>query len=172
MSPVLVVAGVVLLVVLGWLVLLYNRFVALDNAAERAWANVDVILRQRSDEVRNLEAVVKGYASHERALLEHVAHARATLAGDAGVRAKAEADAQLRMDLPRLIAVAESYPDLKANEGFLALQKRITSLEDILADRREFYNHSVVIFNTRIREIPDTWMAQAMRLRAKAYFTA
>ena len=155
-----------------WGIILYNRLVTLENNVDRAWANVDVILKQRSDEVRNLEATVKGYAAHEKALIEHVARARATLGGNASVSDKAAADGELRQDLPRLIAVAESYPELKASESFLALQRRLSDLEDVLADRREFYNHSVVLFNTRIREIPDMWLAAQMRLQPKVYFRA
>jgi len=165
--------GLVLLALLLWVILLYNRLVSLENNVDRAWANVDVVLKQRSDEVRNLEATVKGYAAHEKTLLEHVAKARAMAASDsASVGDKARADAELRADVPRLLAVAEAYPDLKASENFLALQKRLSGLEDLLADRREFYNHSVVLFNTRIREIPDVWLATRMRLAPKTYFRA
>ena len=171
-EPILEAAGLVLLALVLWVVLLYNRLIGLDNSADRAWANIDVILRQRNDELPNLVAVVKGYAAHEKALFEDVARARAAIASDASLPAKARASADLSNDFARLVAVAEAYPDLKANENFLELQKRITGLEDLLADRREFYNHSVVLFNTRIREIPDVWLAQRMQLQPKAYFKA
>ena len=173
LAPILTAVALLALAFLLWVVILYNRLVGLDNATERAWANVDVILRQRSDEVRNLVATVQGYAAHEKTLFEHVAKARAAIA-DAGTgrAAKAEASDALREDSARLIAVAEAYPDLKANESFLALQRRLSGLEDLLADRREFYNQSVVLFNTRIREIPDMWLAQRMRLAPKQYFKA
>jgi LemA protein len=168
----LVTFGLIFLALGIWIILLYNRLVSLDNAAARAWANIDVILRQRSDELRNLVVVVKGYASHEKGLFEHVATARAAVSGGASLPEKAQASAELSNDFVRLVAIAEAYPDLKANENFLALQKRISGLEDLLADRREYYNQSVVLFNTRIREIPDTWLAQRMRLTPKEYFQA
>lgn len=171
-SPWLVAGGLLLLALILWAILLYNRLVTLDNATERAWANVDVILKQRNDEVPNLVAAVKGYAAHERALFESVAHARTILQSRAPRDEKAVASEEMSQDVARLIAVAEAYPDLKANESFLALQRRLSSLEDILADRREFYNQSVVLFNTRIREIPDMWVASRMRLAPKAYFKA
>lgn len=169
-GPALVVIGLVLLALVIWAILLYNRLVTLENATERAWANVDVILKQRNDEVPNLVATVKGYAAHEKALFESVTHARAILASGARRDEKAAASVELSADVVRLFAVAEAYPDLKANENFLALQKRLSSLEDLLADRREFYNQSVVLFNTRIREIPDMWVAARMRLAPKPYF--
>lgn len=168
----LLALALVMLTILLWVVILYNRLVSLDNATERAWANIDVILRQRSDELRNLVAVVKGYAAHERALFDDVTSARAAIAGPTSIPEKAQASEALSEDFVRLVAVAEAYPDLKADQSFLALQTRISGLEDILADRREFYNHSVVLFNTRIREVPDTWLAQRMRLAPKPYFKA
>lgn len=169
-EPILIGVGLVLLALVIWVVLLYNRLVTLDNATERAWANVDVILKQRNDEVPNLVATVKGYAAHERALFESVANARAVLAGRAPRNEKAAASEELSADVARLIAVGEAYPDLKANENFLALQKRLSALEDLLADRREFYNQSVVLWNTRIREIPDVWVARRMDAKPKQYF--
>lgn len=172
-SPFLVAALLVVAALALWIVLLYNRLVTLENRVAQAWANVDVILKQRADEVPNLVATVQGYASHERALFENVARARATLvSGAASVPEKADASEALTQDTRRLFAIAEAYPDLKASDSFLALQKRISGLEDMLADRREFYNHSVVLFNTRIREIPDVWVAQRMRLAPKEYFRA
>ena len=172
LEPILLGVGLVLLALVIWVIILYNRLVTLDNATERAWANVDVILKQRNDEVPNLVAAVKGYAAHERALFESVTHARTVLASRASRGDKAAASEELSADVVRLFAVAEAYPDLKANENFLALQKRLSSLEDLLADRREFYNQSVVLYNTRIREIPDMWVAQRMNAQPKQYFRA
>jgi LemA protein len=172
-APWLVGIGLVVAALAVWAILLYNRLVTLGNRTEQAWANVDVILRQRSDEVRNLVATVKGYAAHEKQLFEDVAKARAAIADAAtGRAAKAQASDALTENAARLIAVGEAYPELKASDNFLALQKRLSSLEDMLADRREFYNHSVVLFNTRIQEIPDVWLAQRMRLAPKQYFKA
>lgn len=168
----LVVSALVGVAGLTWAILLHNRLVALENATERAWANVDVALRQRSDEVRSLASAVQAYAAHEKALFDEVARVRATLASDAAPPRKAQADATLTSDVTRLVAVAESYPPLRANESFLALQRRIRALEDILADRRAYYNESVTVYNTRIREVPDAWLARALRFRPKEHFRA
>lgn len=171
-----VVAGAVLLAALGALgayaLMLYNALVTLRNNVERAWANVDVILKQRSDELPNLVAIVKGYAAHEKALFEHVAAARSRLASAAGAHEKAGPSEALTEDFRRIVAIAEAYPDLKANENFLALQKRLSAIEDVLADRREFYNESVATWNTRIQEVPEVILAKRLRFAPREYFKA
>lgn len=172
MNVALVVAALVLAALVIWILTLYNRLVGLRNAIDRAWANVDVVLKQRNDEVPNLVAVVKGYAAHERELLERVAQARASLVADGGPRGMAAASEALSAGVRQVFALAEAYPDLKADQGFLALQKRLSALEDLLADRREFYNESVRLYNTRIQEFPDVLLAQRMRLEARPYFKA
>ena len=171
-APILAGVLLVLLALAIWVLSLYNRLVGLRNAADRAWANVDVVLKQRNDEVPNLVAVVKGYAAHERAVIEDVTAARAGVQAGASVGSKAAASEQLTQGVQRLLAVAEAYPDLKADEHFLALQKRLSALEDLLADRREFYNESVRLYNTRIQEMPDALLARRMGLQARVYFVA
>lgn len=173
MNPALLVVALLLLAALAiYGIFLYNSLVTVRNNVDRAWGNVDVILRQRADEVPNLVAAVKGYAAHERALFEAVAHARATLLSAAPPAEKAQASAELQEATARLLAVAEAYPDLRASGNFLALQKRLSSLEDLLADRREFYNESVAILNTRIQEFPDLLVARPMALTPREYFRA
>src|SRR5205085_9608866 len=130
-----VVAGVLL-----YLIILYNELVRLRNDNDRAWANIDVLLKQRHDEVPNLVATVKGYMDHERQTLEAVTQARAASVTAGSVPQKAQADLLLTGALRGLFAVAERYPDLKANQNFLALQKRISELEERIADRRELFN--------------------------------
>jgi LemA protein len=172
MNVVLVVVGLLLLALVVWLFTLYNRMIALRNAIDRAWANVDVALKQRNDEVPNLVAVVKGYAAHERDAFERVTAARAGVAGGASMGQRAAASEQLSAGVRQLFAVAEAYPSLKADQGYLALQKRLSALEDLIADRREFYNESVRLYNTRIQEFPDVLLARRMRFEARPYFKA
>jgi LemA protein len=164
-----VALGIVLAVgflslVVGVPVLIYNGLVRLRNNVAKAWANIDVVLKQRSDEVPNLVSVVKGYAAHERAALQAVVDARAAGAAAARVEAKAEASATLTNALGALFAVAERYPDLKADQGYLALQRRLTALENEIAERREFYNDSVTAYNSRIKTLPDSLVARAAGL--------
>ena len=168
----LVVALLALAALALWLLALYNRLVALRNDVDRAWANVDVVLKQRNDEVPNLVAVVKGYATHERETLEAVARARADVAGPGALPDRAAASEQLTTGVRQLFAVAERYPDLKADQSYLALQRRLSALEDLLADRREFYNERVRLWNTRIQEMPDTLLARRMMAKPRDYFRA
>ncbi len=164
--------ALVALALLTYGVLLYNALVSARNNCDRAWANVDVILMQRNDEVPNLVATVKAYAAHEKSLLETVTEARATIAAHPSVPQMAAASAQLSESVTRLFAIAEAYPDLKANENFLALQKRLSSLEDVLADRREFFNESIATYNTRIQEFPEALLARRLGFTGRDYFQA
>src|SRR5579859_738511 len=144
----------VLLFVVGgavaYVVTLYNGLVAVKNNVDKAWANIDVLLKQRHDELPGLIEVCKGYMKYEGETLQRVTQARNAYSQAA--------------TLGRLIATAENYPDLKANSNFMHLQSRITELESEIADRREFYNDSVNTFNIRIQQIPDTFVARFMNL--------
>ena len=158
-----ILAGLlVFLVVTGILVyaiIIYNELVRLRNDNDRAWANIDVLLKQRHDEIPNLVETVKGYMQHERQVLENVTAARASAVSAMTVAQKAQADLLMTGALRGLFAVAENYPQLKANENFLKLQNRISELEERIADRREFFNDDVNTYNTRIRQIPDVFLA-------------
>lgn len=156
--------------VLTYVVILYNELVRLRNDNDRAWANIDVLLKQRHDEVPNLVACVKGYMDHERQTLETVTQARAASMSAGSIPLKAQADLMLTGALRGLFAVAERYPDLKANQNFLALQKRISELEERIADRREFFNDDVATYNTRIRQIPEVFLANMMALQPRQLF--
>src|SRR5438105_9086446 len=160
-----VVAGVLL-----YLIILYNELVRLRNDNDRAWANIDVLLKQRHDEVPNLVETVKGYMQHERETLEAVTQARAASASAASIEQKAQADLMMTGALRGLFAVAENYPQLKANDNFLRLQNRISELEERIADRREFFNDDVNTYNTRIRQIPDVFLASFMSLQPRKMF--
>ncbi len=137
---------------------------------DRAFANIDVLLKQRHDEIPNLVSCVKGYMDHERQTLEAVALARTASIGAASITQKAQADLRLTGALHSLFAVAERYPGLKANQNFIALQKRISELEERIADRREFFNDDVATYNTRIAQLPEVFLARQMKLRPRQLF--
>jgi LemA protein len=165
-------ATVVLFVAGGaiYAVILYNELIHLNVENDRAFANIDVLLKQRHDEIPNLVASVKGYMDHERQTLEAVTLARTASIGAASIPQKAQADLRLSGALHTLFAVAERYPNLKANRNFLALQKRISELEDRIADRREFFNDDVASYNTRIAQVPEVVLARQMKLRPRQLF--
>lgn len=167
---VLIVVLLLILIIGGWLVGMYNSLVRLKNNIEKAWANINVLLKQRSDELPKLIASVKGYMKHEKGLLTELTKARTAIMGAKSMSAKAAADNQISGALKSLFAVAENYPNLKANENFIQLQGRISGLENELADRREFYNDSVNTFNIRIESFPDMIMAGMMHLQKKQMF--
>jgi len=148
----------------------YNGLIAVKNNVDKAWANIDVLLKQRHDELPGLIEVCKGYMKYEGPTLERVTQARTQFAQAATVDQKVDASANVSSALGRLIATAENYPDLKANANFMQLQGRITELESEIADRREFYNDSVNTFNTRIQEMPDAFLAGPMNLRPRQMF--
>jgi len=156
--------------VLIYAVILYNGLVRLRNENDRAWANIDVLLKQRHDEIPNLVETVKGYMQHEQQTLLAVTQARADSMNAASVGQKAVAELKIASALHSLFAVAENYPQLKANENFLKLQTRITELEERIADRREFFNDDVNTYNTRIGQIPDVFVASFMNLKRREMF--
>src|SRR6202045_2619671 len=161
----LFVAGGLLLIVI-----LFNGLVRLRNENDRAWANIDVLLKQRHDEIPNLVETVKGYMQHEQQTLLAVTEARASSMSASSVGQKAVADLQVASALRGLFAVAENYPQLKANQNFLQLQNRITELEERIADRREFFNDDVNTYNTRIGQIPEVFVASFMNLKPRDMF--
>ena len=161
------VVGLVFLALLVVLVIyavgLYNNLVNLKHAVAKSFANIDVLLKQRHDELPKLVETCKQYMSHERETLTQVIEARSQVAkaqtsGDIG--ALGQAESTLRVGLGNLFALAENYPDLKADESFKHLQQRISDLERSIADRREFYNESVNINNVRIEQFPDLIIAR------------
>ena len=155
-------------VLLGYGVAIYNRLVNLKHNVSKAWSNIDVLLKQRHDELPKLIATCKEYMRHEQETLEKVISARSRVAqareaGDVGALGAAEG--ALRIGLGSLFALAEAYPDLKANENFQHLQGRISGLENQIADRREFYNESVNRNNITIEEFPDVIIARLINFR-------
>ncbi len=162
--------GFVVVGTVGYFLSLYNGFVEMKNNIGRSWANVDVLLKQRHDEIPKLVKTCEAYMQHERAVFDKLSEARAALASARTVGERASAESQLGKALGGIMAVAESYPDLKADQGFRALQQRISELENQIADRREFYNDVVTLYNTRLEQIPDSWVAQGMRLEGAELF--
>lgn len=153
-----------------YIVILYNELVRLRNDNDRAFANIDVLLKQRHDEIPNLVETVKGYMQHEQQTLTAITQARAASMNAASIGQKAQADAMMTGALRGLFAVAENYPQLKANENFLKLQTRISELEERIADRREFFNDDVNTYNTRIGQIPEVFVASYMSLKPRSLF--
>lgn len=150
--------------------ILYNELVRLRNDTDRAWANIDVLLKQRHDEIPNLVETVKGYMAHEKATLETVTQARVQSMSAASIGEKAQADAFTTLALQNLFAVAENYPQLKANENFLRLQNRISELEERIADRREYFNDDVYTYNTRLCQMPEACIAWLSSLKPRELF--
>ena len=151
------------IVVLGiYAVVAYNGLVALKHNVSKAWANIDVLLKQRHDELPKLIDTCRTYMTFEQETLDKVMRARSGVASAQAARdvsALSAADGELRAGLGKLFALVENYPDLKSNENFLHLQARITGLENAIADRREFYNESVNVNNVRIEQFPDRMIA-------------
>jgi len=153
-----------------YVVIIYNGLVRLRNDIEKVWANIDVLLKQRHDELPNLVATCKGYMQYEQQTLERITQARTAYIRANTVGEKAQADLLATGALKTLFAVAENYPDLKANNNFLQLQKRISQLEDMIADRREFFNDDVNTYNVRIQQLPDVIIAGTMGLKPREMF--
>ncbi len=159
MLTTLIVIAVIVAVVLFVVVGAYNKLVALDQRADQSFADIDVQLKQRQDLIPNLVETVKGYATHERGTLDAVTAARAAAAGATSVNDKVQAENMLTASLGRLFAVAEAYPDLKANTNYLELQRELSDIENKLAAARRFFNNAVSEFNAVRRQFPTVLFA-------------
>ncbi len=169
--------GIVSLIVLGMIVvaliygvMIYNGLVQVKHAVAKCWANIDVLLKQRHDELPKLVETCKQYKQFEQDTLQRVIEARSrvqTARESQDIPALGQAEGALRIGLGQLFAVAEAYPDLKANENFMQLQSRITALENGIADRRELYNDAANINNVRIEQFPDSIIAGMFHFEAK-----
>ncbi len=151
---------------------IYNGLVGLRNQVKNAWAQIDVQLKRRYDLIPNLVETVKGYAKHEREVFEQVSQARAAAQGvaNAGPAARAAAEGGLSQALGRLFAVAEAYPELKANQNFLALQEELTSTENKISFSRQFYNDSVLRYNNQTQMFPSNIVAGMAGFKASEFF--
>jgi LemA protein len=168
-----VIVIVVILVVIGlffWLG--FNGLVKRRNQVDNAWSQIDVQLKRRHDLIPNLVETVKGYAAHERGTFEAVTAARANAINAQGAQAQAQAENVLSGALKSLFAVAEAYPDLKANQNFLNLQEELTSAEDRIAYARQFFNDSVLSYNTKIQQFPTVLIAGMFHFEKREFFDA
>jgi len=164
--PILIVA------LLGYLVVLYNSLVQLKVRIKEAWSQIDVHLKRRADLIPNLVETVKGYASHEKGVFEEVTKARSALLGAQGVAETEKADNMLTSALKSLFAVAEAYPDLKAQTSFGSLQTQLSDTEDKIAYARQFYNATVRDFNNKIVTFPNNIIAGALGFKSELFFEA
>jgi LemA protein len=159
----------ILIVVVLYVIFIYNNLVALKHNVSKAWSNIDVLLKQRHEELPKLVEVCKQYMEYEKDTLQKIVTARSAVmsarsSGDVGALGMAESE--LRLGLGNLFALAENYPELKANDSFQKLQSRISQLENSIADRREVYNESVNLNNIRIEQFPDVIIARIFTFKA------
>lgn len=167
-------AGIILLIlVIGigiFLVMVYNRLVALRQTCNQAWGDIDVQLKQRHDLVPNIVETVKGYAAHEKDTLENVTKARQQAIDASSLKGLAEAENMLSGALRQLFALSEAYPDLKANQNFLSLQNELADLENKIAAARRFFNNAVNEYNTATEQFPAVVIANSMGFKQREYF--
>ena len=164
---------IILLGIIGlvsWFFTVYNGLVQVRENIKKSWANIDVLLMQRSDEIPKLIKTVKAFATHEKEMFDSVMAAREKYLGASSVGEKADADNMLSGALKSVFALSEAYPELRSNENFIQFQNRISDLENEIADRREFYNESVNNYNIRIQSLPDVWIAGSMGLQQEEMF--
>lgn len=166
--------GIWLLIGLGVLLIIifagyYNRFTVLSNRIDNSLGQIDVQLKRRADLIPNLVETVKGYAKHEKAAIKAVTDARKSLVSAKGLADKVKADKTLENALGRLFAIAEGYPDLKANQNFLELQKELTATEDKVAYSRQFYNDSILSYNNKCKTFPGNAFAGIYGFKPKEY---
>ena len=162
MNPILIVSLGALALVILWVILTYNGLVRLRNRTKEAWADIDVQLKRRYNLIPNLVETVKGYASHERELFEKVTEARARAMGATDVKEKGAAENALSQTLKSLFAVSESYPDLKASQNFLELQRELRDTEDKIQAARRFYNANVRDLSIKIESFPANLIASTL----------
>lgn len=165
----LVLAAILGLVI--YFVMIYNGLITVKNEIDRAWANIDVLLKQRFDEIPKLISAVEGYMQYERQTLDKVIQARTKYVSANTVGEKAQANSEMTGALRGLFALAENYPNLKANENFVHLQTRISGLEENIADRRESYNAAVNNYNIRLEQIPDVFVARMLAYQRRELFS-
>lgn len=168
----LAVIGVVVLGLVGWLASSYNTLVKFRNMVQNSWAQIDVQLKRRFDLVPNLVETVKGYAAHEREVLERVTQARSMIQNSQSLEQRQQAENALTGTLRSLFAVAEAYPQLQANQNFMELQRELSDLEAKIAFARQFYNDTTMKYNTETQSFPTNILAGMFGFQAMPYFQA
>jgi len=164
------IAGAAALVIATWAVLTYNRLVGMRNRVDESWSGIDVQLKRRCDLVPNLVEAVKGYAEHERSVLEQTTQARAGAVAASGPAQSEGAETQLSSALRRVFAVAEGYPDLQASSNFRQLQAALAEVETEVAAARQIYNSNVNVFNTSVQSFPNSLVANIGSFKQRAFF--
>jgi LemA protein len=167
-----IVLGLIVVVIV-WLVLVYNGLITLKNRTDEAWSDIDVQLKRRYDLIPNLVETVKGYAAHEQGTLQKVIEARnAAMSADGSASNRAEAENALSQTLKSIFALSEAYPDLKANQNFLRLQDELSDTENKIQAARRFYNGNVRDFNTKIQVFPNNLINGALKFKKYDFFEA
>ena len=160
----------ILFSLISWFLTVYNGLIQVKENIKKSWANIDVLLMQRSDEIPKLVKVLKSFVKHEKKMFDSIMEARSFYLGASTVSEKADADNEMSSALKSIFALSEAYPELRSNDNFLKLQERISGLENDIADRRELYNESVNNYNIRIQSLPDAFIANSMNLAAEEMF--
>ena len=164
--PLIVLIGLVAVIV----IVIYNSLVRMRQEVRNAWSQIDVQLKRRHDLIPNLVETVKGYAGHEKETLENVIKARSQAVQAEGVQQQSQAESMLSGALGRLMLVVEQYPDLKANQNFLALQEELTSTENRIGFARQAYNDTVMGYNTKVKTVPNNFVAGPFRFKEEPFF--
>ena len=168
----LIIIGVIVLLIISFLVTNYNALIVLRNKVRDQFSQIDVQLKKRADLIPNLVETVKGYTKHEKGTLEDVVKARNTYMSATTVEEKGKADKEMTSALNKLFALAESYPDLKANENFLDLQAQLKDIEDKISYARQFYNDSVLAYNNKCEVVPSNIVAGLFHFEKEKFFEA
>lgn len=170
LNIIMLILGIGVVLIIGWIIAVYNGLITLRNRTQEAWSDIDVQLKRRYDLIPNLVETVKGYARHESETMQKVIEARAAAMGAQSTAAKAEAENALTQTLKSLFAVAENYPDLKASQNFLQLQDDLKDAEDKIQAARRFYNANVRDFNTKIEVFPNNVIAGRLNFKKYEFF--
>ncbi len=165
----LIILGIVTVIIFVF-VSIYNSLIRLKNQIDRSWSNIEVILKQRFDEIPQLVQIIEQFVNYENKILSKLIEARKNYSSAQTIKDKMDSSQRMSMAFTGLLALSENYPELKSNENFKQLQNRISDLENQLADRREHYNESVTNFNTRIEQIPDVIVARSLNYLPKEMF--
>jgi LemA protein len=172
LNIIFMVGGGLLILLIGWLVAVYNGLITLRNRVDEAWSDIDVQLKRRYDLIPNLVETVKGYAKHESETFEKVIQARSAAMGAQSTSAKADAENMLSQTLKSLFAISEAYPELKASQNFMQMQDDLKDAEDKIQAARRFYNANVRDFNTKIQVFPNNIIADKMSFKKYDFFEA
>ena len=170
LEVVLMVGLFIFVSLIAYAFMIYNNLISLKENIKKAWANIDVILKQRHDEIPKLISVCESFTQFEKGILDRLMKARENYFGAKTVGKKAEASGEVTAALRGLFAISENYPEIKSNEHFMNLQNRISHMEETLADRREFYNDSTNNYNIRIQQIPDVIVARFLNYQKEELF--